>query len=173
MAVAVSYPGVYIQEVPSGVRTITGVSTSIAAFFGRTQKGPIDKAVRCLNYSDFLRNFGGAHPLSDLGASVNQFFANGGTDCYVVRLAKDAKSASITLRNVANSRNVLVASAKAEGTWGRGIKLSVDYNTTNPEDTFNLIVAHEYGNVVLQTEVFNNLSMNPKSPRFAPAFVTQ
>jgi phage tail sheath protein FI len=43
MPVAVSYPGVYIQEIPSGVRTITGVSTSIAAFFGRTQKGPINK----------------------------------------------------------------------------------------------------------------------------------
>lgn len=173
MSVTPTYPGVYIQEVPSGVRTITGVSTSIGAFFGRTQKGPINKAVRCLSYSDFLREFGGPHPLSDLGASVNQFFANGGTDCYVVRLAKGAAPASVTLRNVENNWNVLSAIAKAPGTWGQGVKLVVDYNTTNPEDSFNLTVTHEAGAAVVKTEVFNNISMNPRSIRFAPTFVTQ
>lgn len=178
MPIQPTYPGVYIQEVSSGVRTITGVSTSIAAFFGRTQKGPINKAVRCLSYADFLRNFGGAHPLSDLGASVNQFFMNGGTDCYVVRLAALAPgtgTASVTLRNGtgAGTRNVLTASAKAPGLWGQDIKLAVDYNTTNPDDTFNLTVTHETGGAVVLTEVFNNLSMNPLSSRFAPTFVTQ
>lgn len=173
MPIQPTYPGVYIQEVSSGVRTITGVSTSIAAFFGRTLKGPINKAVRCLSYSDFLREFGGGHPLSDLGTSVKQFFDNGGTDCYVVRLSKGAFPAKVTLRNVANTKNVLTATAKAEGTWGQGIKLEVDYNTTSPEDTFNLKVAQEAGGVVIATEVYNNLSMNPQSPRFAPVFVKQ
>ncbi len=173
MPIQPTYPGVYIQEVPSGVRTITGVSTSIAAFFGRTQKGPINKAVRCLSYSDFLREFGGLHALSDLGASVNQFFANGGTDCYIVRLAAGAGPSSVTLRNVAGTENVLTAVAKAPGTWGQGIKLLVDYNTTNPEGTFNLTITHESGSTVIKTEVFNNLSMSPQSARFAPTFVTQ
>ena len=78
--VQLSYPGVYVVEKPSGVNTITGVATSIAAFFGRTQKGPIDKAVRCLGHADFLRAFGGAHPESEIGASVKLFFDNVGTD---------------------------------------------------------------------------------------------
>ncbi len=173
MPIQPTYPGVYIQEVPSGVRAITGVSTSIAAFFGRTLKGPINKAVRCLSYSDFLREFQGGHPLSDLGTSVKQFFDNGGTDCYVVRLARGASAASVTLRNVANNRNVLIATAKAEGTWGQGVKLEVDYNTTNPEDSFNLKVTREAGGAVVSTETFSNLSMNPTSARFAPIFVTQ
>lgn len=173
MPIQPTYPGVYIQEVPSGVRTITGVSTSIAAFFGRTLKGPINKAVRCLSYSDFLREFGGAHPMSDLASSVRQFFDNGGTDCYVVRLARNAGPASVTLRNVANAQNVLTAVAKAPGTWGRDTKLVVDYNTVNPEDSFNLTVTQEKGSAVVNTEVYNNLSMNPRSPRFAPTFVTQ
>lgn len=173
MPIQPTYPGVYIQEVPSGVRTITGVSTSIGAFFGRTLKGPINKAVRCLSYSDFLREFGGAHPMSDLAASVRQFFDNGGTDCYVVRLARNPGNASVTLRNVANAQNVLTAVAKAPGTWGRDIKLLVDYNTVNPEDGFNLTVNQEKGNAIINTEVYNNLSMNPRSPRFAPTFVTQ
>ena len=175
MPIQPTYPGVYIQEVSSGVRTIVGVSTSIGAFFGRTQKGPINKAVRCLGYTDFLREFGGPHPLSDLASSVRQFFDNGGTDCYVVRLAKGAAPASVTLRNGtgAGTNNVLTATAKGEGAWGQDLKLLIDYNTTNPDDGFNLTVTHESGPIVVKTEVFNNLSMNPLSPRFAPVFVTQ
>jgi Bacteriophage tail sheath protein len=175
MPVQVSFPGVYIQEVPSGVHTITGVSTSIAAFFGRTARGPINKAVRCLSFADFNREFGGPHPLSDLATSVRQFFDNGGTDCYVVRLANGAIAASVTLRNLsqATARNVLTATAKEPGLWGQDIKLEVNYNTPNPDDTFNLAVIHETAGTVINREDHSNLSMNPTSPRFAPTFVTQ
>ena len=171
--VTVSYPGVYIQEVPSGVNTITGVATSIAAFFGRTAKGPLNKAVRVLSPADFTRTFGGPHPSSDLATSVTQFFSNGGTDCYVVRLAQNARKADVTLRDLNDSVNVLTATAKAEGVWGNGIRLVVDYNTSNPDDTFNLQVIYEEGGVVVSQEQFTSLSMQPTSPRFAPTFVSQ
>ena len=121
----VSFPGVYIQEVPSGVHTITGVSTSIGAFIGRAVKGPLDKATRLLSVSDFERVFGGQHPSSDLAHSVNQFFNNGGTDCYVVRVANGAAKAGITLRALASAAplppgiNVLVVRAKSAGLWGQ------------------------------------------------------
>lgn len=176
MPIQPTYPGVYIQEVPSGVRTITGVATSTAAFFGRTAKGPINRAVRCTSYSDFLREFGGEHPLSDLADSVKLFFDNGGSDCYIVRIAKDARAAEVTLRRFANpllNGNVLTARAKAEGLWGQDIKLEVDYSTPNPDDTFNLRVSHETAGVVVAQEYHQNLSMNPVSPRFAPTFVSQ
>ena len=79
--VQVSYPGVYVQEVSSGVRTVTAVSTSIAAFFGRASKGPINEATRILSLSDYERKFGEAHDKSKLAKSVEMFFGNGGTDC--------------------------------------------------------------------------------------------
>ncbi|MEW6417486.1 MAG: phage tail sheath subtilisin-like domain-containing protein [Nitrospirota bacterium] len=173
MPVTPTYPGVYIEEVPSGVHTITGVATSIAAFFGRTAKGPINKAVRCLSMSDFIREFGGPHPSSNLAQSVRQFFDNGGTDCYVVRLAHNARKADIILRNLADDTNVLKATAKHAGNWGNGVHLEVDYNTPNPDETFNLKVIHEEGGTVIASESFTNLSMNPNSPRYAPLFVTQ
>jgi phage tail sheath protein FI len=180
MPVQVSYPGVYIQEISSGVHTITGVSTSIGAFFGRTAQGPINQAVRCLSFADFLRAFGGPHPLSDLATSVRQFFDNGGTDCYVVRLAHFplgvTGKASVTLKNIASgagSKNVLTATAKQPGLWGQDLKLEVDYNTTNPDDTFNLSITQDSNGTIVNQEDFNNLSMMPTSPRFAPAFVTQ
>lgn len=170
--VQVSYPGVYIQEVPSGVHTITGVATSIAAFFGRASKGPMNKAIRILSLSDYKRQFGNPHPRSDLANSVSMFFANGGTDCYVIRLAKGADKAAVTLRSL-GGQDVLVATAKAEGVWANTVRLEVDYNTPNPDETFNLRVIQEEGGVAVATESFINLSMNPISPRFAPPFVTQ
>jgi phage tail sheath protein FI len=172
MPVQVSYPGVYIQEISSGVHTITGVSTSIAAFLGRTSNGPINQAIRCLSYADFLRGFGGPHSLSDLAQSVRQFFDNGGTDCYVVRLAHNAQTASLVLKDVAKNA-VLQATAKNAGNWGNAIYLNVDYNTPNPDDTFNLRVTYQDGGTVISSESFSNLSMNPASARFAPSFVTQ
>lgn len=170
--VQVSYPGVYIQEVPSGVHTITGVATSIAAFFGRASKGPMNKAIRILSLSDYRRQFGNPHPLSDLANSVSLFFANGGTDCYVIRLAKNAHKAEVTLKSL-GTQDVLVATAKAEGAWANTVRLEVDYNTPNPDETFNLRVIQEEGGKEVATESFINLSMNPTSPRFAPPFVTQ
>jgi phage tail sheath protein FI len=176
MAVTVSYPGVYIDEVSSGVHTITSVSTSIAAFFGRSSKGPLNKAVRCLSVADYIRNFGAPHAQSDLAHSVRQFFANGGTDCYVVRLARAGSTAkaAVTLRSLAGAAQpVLVATAKADGEWANTVRLEVDYGTSSPHESFNLRVIQEEGGVVVATEVHPNLSMNPISPRFAPSFVTQ
>jgi phage tail sheath protein FI len=172
MPIQPSYPGVYIQEIPSGVRTITGVSTSIAAFFGRTLKGPINKAVRCLSLPDFLREFGGGHPSSEMGSSIYQFFGNGGTDCYVVRLAHNARKADITLKNLAGVA-VLTFMAKDAGTWGNNVRIAVDYNTSNPEETFNLYLTQEENGAVVKSETFLNLSMNPIAPRYVVNFVTQ
>lgn len=172
MPIQPTYPGVYIQEVSSGVRTITGVATSIAAFVGRTAKGPIDKAVRCLSYSDFLRNFGGGHPSSELGNSVKLFYDNGGGDCYIVRIAHNAQKADIVLQNLAGA-NVLQISAKDAGNWGNNLRLEIDYNTPNPDETFNLRVIQEENNAVVASESHVNLSMNPLSPRYVVNFVTQ
>ena len=172
MPVQVSYPGVYIQEVPSGVHTITGVATSIAAFIGRTSKGKMNKATRLLSLADYVRAFGDPHPESDLANSVRLFFANGGTDCYVIRIANGGAPATLTL-NAMDGTAALNVTAKAEGRWGDSVRLQIDYNTQNPDETFNLRVIHEEGGNPITIESFPNLSMNPGSPRFAPTFVTQ
>jgi phage tail sheath protein FI len=171
MPVAPTFPGVYIEEVPSGVHTITPVSTSIAAFLGRTTLGPINKAVRVLSLADYGRNFGDPLPGSDMADSVRLFFLNGGSDCYVVRLANGAFPAAVTLQSLGGA-NVLRAVARAEGVWGDTVRMTVDYNTTNPDESFNLHVIHEAGGRVVLQEDFLNLVMDPASPRFAPAFVS-
>jgi phage tail sheath protein FI len=85
MPSALTYPGVYIEEIPSGVRTITGVATSIAAFVGRTLRGPVDDPVLVTSYGDFERQFGGLWSESTLSYAVRDFFRNGGAQAVIVR----------------------------------------------------------------------------------------
>ncbi len=74
MPVALTYPGVYIVEKPSGVRTITGVATSITAFVGRAQRGSVTVPVRVQSFADFDRTFGGLWRESPMTYAVNHFF---------------------------------------------------------------------------------------------------
>ncbi len=85
-----SHPGVYLQEVPSGVHTIAGVSTSVTAFLGTAPQGPVNKAIRLSSFSDYERVFGGLADDSELGFAVRQFFVNGGMDAWVVRVDKSS-----------------------------------------------------------------------------------
>jgi phage tail sheath protein FI len=62
-----TYPGVYIEEIPSGVRTIMGVATSITAFIGRALRGPVDEPKTINSFGDFERTFGGLWVESRLG----------------------------------------------------------------------------------------------------------
>ncbi len=86
MPVPTTYPGVYISEIPSGVRTITGVATSIAAFIGQALRGPTDTPVSINSYADFERTFGGLWGQSCLGYAVRDFYRNGGSQAIIVRL---------------------------------------------------------------------------------------
>src|SRR6185436_9517970 len=128
--------------------------------------------VRCLSYADFMRTFSGAPTGSEMALSVKQFYNNGGSDCYVVRLANGAVPSQVTLRNFAGT-NVLVARAKVAGAWGNGLRLEVDYNTPNPGETFNLRIYQEEGGKVVASEAFSGLSLDYSSSRYAPTFVTQ
>src|SRR5688572_21014696 len=96
---AISYPGVYVQEVPSGVRTIAGVGTSIGMFLGMAKKGPLFKPVRCTSYTDFVRLFSDDTTAGQLAFYVRLFFLNGGTDCFVMRIANGATPATVALKN--------------------------------------------------------------------------
>ena len=86
MPVTPTYPGVYIEEIPSGVRTITGVATSITAFIGRAVRGPVNQATTITSFADFERTFGGLSVDRPMSYAVRDFYANGGSLAVIVRL---------------------------------------------------------------------------------------
>lgn len=99
MPAALSYPGVYVEEIPSGVRTIVSVPTSVTAFVGRTRKGLVSEAIDITSWPDFERKFGGLWQDSQLSFAVRDFYLNGGSRAVIVRLfqptfASEAEMAS-------------------------------------------------------------------------------
>jgi hypothetical protein len=88
-----------MPDIPSGIHPVAGAPTDIAAFVGLATQGPTDGAILVRNWSDFAQQFGGFDPRFYLGYAVSHFFANGGQQVYVVRLASDgdgaAKSAAV------------------------------------------------------------------------------
>lgn len=93
MTVTTSYPGVYVQELPSGSRTVTGVATSITAFVGAALRGPVDEPVPIASFADFERAFGGLWRRSGLGYAVRDFYLNGGGEALVVRVVHTDENA--------------------------------------------------------------------------------
>jgi phage tail sheath protein FI len=165
MPVTPTFPGVYIEEIPSGVRTITGVATSIAAFAGWAPRGPTDRAQLILSWQDFERNFG-TDTRSNLAYSVYHFFANGGSQAYVIRLlAANAKIAGVTIDGKLN------VTAKNAGDWANTYAISTRVSSFDAS-RFTLNVLQVVNSVENVAETFSNLSMDPNNAQFVAKLVS-
>lgn len=170
---AYTYPGVYIQELPSAVHTISGVATSVAAFVGWAPMGPVNEAVLVQSWSDFQAQFGGLYPGVYLGYAVNQFFGNGGSQAYIVRIV-DTTSAvtSTTPAAVASSTAALIGGltvyANSPGAWGDNIKVSLTFapgSTTRFSITVLQVTTSGGTTTTTTVENFVNLSMSASDPQ--------
>jgi hypothetical protein len=124
-------PGVYRQPQPVEKVGLRLVRTDVAGFVGLAERGPLpqpdaspdqarEAAVRLTSWSQFRAVFGGFVPYGYLAYAVRAFFDNGGSTCYVVRVAalKLAKPASKT-------ESGFTATARSAGSWGNRINLTV------------------------------------------------
>ena len=180
--VQVSYPGVYIQEVPSGVRTITSVSTSITTFIDFFREGPMDEAVQIFGMTDFNRVYGGLDSRSAASYAISQFFLNGGSEAFVVRVgtqsgADQVAAATVTIMDSHTGGNAaMTVSAINEGVWGNNLRLVIEHNG-DPAGTFNLIVTRfestDPAAQALVTEEYLSLSVNPTSGRYFPNVINE
>jgi uncharacterized protein len=178
--IAPTYPGVYVEELPSGVHTITGVSTGVTAFLGYFLQGPMNTPVQIFSVADLERNFGQLAINSEAGYGIRQFFANGGAEAWVVRVASSTTSSPLGLAAIvltdspSSATGVLTASASSPGAWGNSVRVAVDYNTATPGSGFNLtvtLVDDSSPPNAVATEVYRNLVLDPTSSSFAPAVV--
>jgi phage tail sheath protein FI len=160
-----TYPGVYIEEIPSAVHTITGVATSIAAFVGWAPEGPTSKATLVQSWSDFYNQFGGLDTRSLLGYSVNQFFGNGGQQAYIVRLvAPDALPGSIAIP-ASGGGTAFTANAADDGQWSKNYGVRIVQNPSDPTRFSLLVVYTPSTNQETVVENFANLSMLANDPQ--------
>jgi phage tail sheath protein FI len=121
MPSALTYPGVYVEEIPSGVRTITGVPTSVTAFVGRARKGPTNEAFEITSFGDFERVFGGLWASSAMSFAVRDFYLNGGARAVIVRLFGPTYPDAATQAKV-EAAAAKVATAAAAAANGKAAK---------------------------------------------------
>jgi Bacteriophage tail sheath protein len=169
MPSALTYPGIYVEEIPSGVRTITGVSTSNTAFVDFFARGPLNKAVRVTSQAQFDAVFGGLDARSEGSYAVSQFFLNGGSVAWVVRVAAGTPAeAHIDLKGGSPAATVMTIKASSPGVWARDVVEVAVIDA--PNGRFNLFVRRLASATgppkVLAVEAFRNLSMDPASPDF-------
>ena len=145
-------PGVYVEEYDNSPRSIEGVGTSTAGFIGLAEKGPVIGAPAFVpNFKAFTQQFGGF--LSEfaygeyrfLANSVEQFFANGGTRCFVMRVAPpDAKASSA-------EKGILTVTAKTPGLWGDKVQITLN---TVKKQKLQLLEKTEIGYKAKSTDGF-------------------
>ncbi|MEN9937376.1 MAG: hypothetical protein RLZZ387_3955 [Chloroflexota bacterium] len=168
-----TYPGVYVEEIPSGVRTIAGVSTSDTAFVDFFRQGPVDEPVRITSFGDFERIFGGLDTRSAASYAIQQYYLNGGSIAYVVRVAeRDTAGVSLAATaSLAPTGGALRVDASSPGSWAND-RIRISLPAGAPSGQFNLRVEMlaDTGTspAVLATENFLALSMDPLSARYAP-----
>ncbi|HBL61304.1 MAG TPA: phage tail protein, partial [Cyanobacteria bacterium UBA8803] len=167
MPITPTYPGVYIEEIPSGVRTITGVATSITAFIGRAWRGPVNDPITINSYADYERLFGGLWVESSMSYAVRDFYLNGGTQAIIVRLYHEEAGAPT---HASINANGLILEAAYPGSWGNFLRARIDHDVSpavaerydlEVDQLFNLTVRDTKTGA---TEEFRNVSIVP-SPR--------
>ena len=127
-------PGVYVEEVDTGIRTIEGVSTSVAGMVGATRRGPKRGLPQLVtSFAEFERIYGGFFPPGStlsgaLPLAVYGFFLNGGRQLYVSGVATPGASAASKQAKgpmIGSSQaNSATFNAKETGAWGKEIAIT-------------------------------------------------
>ena len=175
MVLNLSYPGVYPQEISSGIKTVAGVSTSVTGIVGRYPRGPVNEPVLCFSAGDFNRRFGGLAVDMPATYAVDDFYTNGGSQALIVRLFKPkAASTGFAALTVGGSLGLVAASP---GSWGNKLharvaspdaKSAAAYIKDHPElglvadDLFELQVEDQGTRV---REVFRNVAVKDGGAR--------
>lgn len=167
-----TYPGIYVEEVPSAVRTIAGVSTAETAFVDFFARGPVGTATRVTSLGEFSRVFGGLDRRSEASYALQQYYLNGGQVSWVVRVnVGTAVTATLNLQDAAKKDTLQVDAANA-GDWGNHVEVALRLGT---DTTFDLYVREVQpsgtNKVVVSLETYRGLSMDKSNRRFCTAVV--
>jgi phage tail sheath protein FI len=154
-------PGVYYELLDTAPPLVRGVRTDIAGFVGLAPRGPLHQPVRIESWRRYQAVFGSFAGYAYLAYAVKAFLENGGTTCFVVRVAgSDAAPAAAVLKNAA-AAELLRIEAKNAGIWGHSLRLSLTV-TDRTLGRFTIAVTGPDG----EREVHRDLSLDRNDPRY-------
>lgn len=169
-------PGTYINEVLNQTNIVSTGSTAVACFVGSHYRGRTDEPVLVTSWTQFVTQFGGFPPTgttpTELPYAVYNYFANGGTMCYVLRIVGTSSVvATVTLDDRAGSAlDTLKVDAKNPGAWGNNLRVSiVDRDATNGR--FDFLVYYGGTTEAFIVERWLDVSMVDSDNRYIEALV--
>jgi uncharacterized protein len=144
------------------LRAIEGVATGIAAFVGRTLKGPVARAVTVRSFVEFQQHFGGLWQPSTLSYAVEQFFENGGREARIVRVVNGARPPTLSLPAAGDTLTLVAVNPGSR----EYLRASVDYDglSAGEGDRFNLVVQRVRtagSELVEDQEIYRRVSVKP------------
>lgn len=142
-------PGVYVEEFEFGSKPMEGVSTSTAGFIGLAERGPVEGVPQLVtNPADFQRMYGGYLSENEFGEyrylayAVNQFFLNGGSRCFISRVAPEDSACAVAYMP-SKEKQVLQFTAKNPGMWGNNIRVVVTPSSKAKTQILEVIETNE------------------------------
>jgi phage tail sheath protein FI len=173
------HPGVYVREIPSGTRAIEGVPTSTTIFVGETERGPL-APTRINGRTQYERMFGGYRRHLAGGESgrvlmpyaLDGFFANGGTQAYVLRaIDEPAGGADTAFRAEVGGAAREFVEAASPGAWGNNVSVTVAASTDGDANLFRLAVFYSRpgapaGDPAALVEDWDRLSDQPNDENY-------
>jgi uncharacterized protein len=171
MSATHTYPGLYVEEIPSGVHPITGAATSDTAFVDYFPRGPVNAPTRVTSFAEFEGTFGGLDPISEASYAVLQYYLNGGQNAWIVRIDLGSPdTAALTLTGGSPPIDVLLVSAANPGAWGNHLRVAVSETVPATTNEFNLFVQETDTTTgvttVVNTESHLGLTMDKASPSY-------
>ncbi len=189
-------PDVSVEEGSSNQQTIERVSSSVAAFMGIAERGPVNTPVLITSFAQYKRIFGGYLSNRHLTYAVEGFFKKVKGRCYVTRVThytqitdeKTVTSAAATatlLDRAATPVPIFTVSAgscetkkDSHGDWGNKTKVVICESSLGGSDQFRMkvyystvAVAAEDAAKILKTDILveshDNLVMDSTNANYA------
>lgn len=144
-------PGVYVEEFDSGGQPLAGASTSTPGFIGIAERGAIEGLPLLItSIADFQRNFG--YYLSEkafgeyrfLAYAVEHFFVNGGSRCFVMRVAPSDAKPSSNAGSENPDAKALKIKAKNPGVWGDRVRLVINPSSKAKTQIYEVVGEKQY-----------------------------
>jgi len=159
--------GIELAQQSRNSHAIERVSTGVAAFIGRTLKGPVNQSLTVQSFAEFQQHFGGLWQPSTLSYAVEQFFENGGREACIVRVVNGARPPTVTLAAGAGALRLVALNAGSR----EYLRASVDYDglTASEQERFNLVVQRVRtagSELVEDQEIYRRVSIEPGSGRY-------
>ena len=178
------HPGIYIEEIPSGLIPIEAASTSTTVFLGYLTRGTVGEPELIFKQDDFVQKFGKINDqyggirdtdkskLGDpMGHSISAFFVNGGRQAYIVRLARDGSTAltaaSTGITNPEDATEIFEFTAVNPGTWANDLVVTLALSdAADPALGYLVQIGFGLGDDFQALEAFDQVSLVASDPRY-------